>query len=250
MDIYDNNSSRRIVQVGVWLISTQHRPFGGYWRYKVVALLMSCRRVWFVIKQFMYCDSLSAAGTLTGVFTIWSNVIIIDSSNGLPPHSQQVIDWTSDGTVLRCTYTSPGLKALIMCLCWVWVVSPLFNLCSPPRCVAQTYLELFHPLVELCKISVFYKNDCQTMNHFPLVLIFGQLKRYQLSWIRLFLGTSWLRYELPCVRVVSDTIWPGYGFSWARVALGINFCVRVVLGTSSAGMNCLEFSWVRIVHNY
>ena len=57
---------------------------------------------------------------------------------------------------------------------------------------------------------------------------------YELSWVRVVLGTSCLGYELSCVRVVLGTSCRWYELSW----------VRVVLGTSCPGY---ELSWVRVV---
>ena len=57
---------------------------------------------------------------------------------------------------------------------------------------------------------------------------------YDLSWVRVVLGTICPGYELSWVRDVLGTSRPGYELSW----------VRVVLGTSCLGY---ELSWVRVV---
>ena len=44
--------------------------------------------------------------------------------------------------------------------------------------------------------------------------------RYELSWVRVVLGTSCSGYELSWVRVVLLTSWLGYEWSWVRVVLG------------------------------
>ena len=58
---------------------------------------------------------------------------------------------------------------------------------------------------------------------------------YELSWVRVVLGTSCLGYESSWVRVVVGTSCPGYELSW----------VRVVLGTSCLGYELSIISFLR-----
>ena len=62
---------------------------------------------------------------------------------------------------------------------------------------------------------------------------------YELSWVRVVLGTSCLGYKLSWVRVVLGTSCPGYELSWVRVVLGTS-CLGYELSRSPSYVSTRE----------